>query len=114
MSCDTQPFTPLPPHNSLQPPQPQPHPNEPACVILTLLDIKNCMYLLRLIIMDNLIHNRRIFARYVKSKDNEMVDLLSRLQFKHFRKLAEAKPMDAVSTQVSRLVWPLSSIWFKS
>ena len=42
MSFDTQPFTPLPPTTAPSPPQPpspNPIPNEPACVILTLLDI---------------------------------------------------------------------------
>ena len=38
MSCDTQPFTPLPPTTAPSPPSPNPTPNEPACVILTLLD----------------------------------------------------------------------------
>ena len=37
MSCDTHPFT--PPHHSPQSPSPNPTSNEPACVILTLLDI---------------------------------------------------------------------------
>ena len=36
MSCHTRPLT---PHHSPQPPSPNPTPNEPACVILTLLDI---------------------------------------------------------------------------
>ena len=40
MSCDTQPFTPLsPPQQPPAPPSPNSTPNEPACVILTLLDI---------------------------------------------------------------------------
>ena len=41
MSCDMQPFTPLPPQQPPAPPSPNPNPtpNEPACVILTLLDI---------------------------------------------------------------------------
>ena len=39
MSCDTQPFTPLPPTTAPSPPSPNPTPNKPACVILTLLDI---------------------------------------------------------------------------
>ena len=37
---------------------------------------RNCMYLLRLIILDNLVHNRRVFAKYVRSQDNELSDAL--------------------------------------
>ena len=54
---------------------------------------KNCMYLLRLLIMDNLIRNRRIFAKYVRSQDNEMANTLSRLQFHRFQQLSKKKPM---------------------
>ena len=41
MSCDMYPFTPPPEPPAPQPPSPNPTPNEPACVILTLLDIYN-------------------------------------------------------------------------
>ena len=36
----------------------------------------------------SLTFNFRVFAKYVKSKDNDQADSLSRLQFEHFRKLA--------------------------
>ena len=50
---------------------------------------KNCMYLLRLIVLNNLIHNRRVFVQYVKSADNELADALSRIQLLRFWSVAE-------------------------
>ena len=47
----------------------------------------NCMHLLRLLVLNSMIHNRRVFATYVRSCDNGLVDSLSRLDFNRFRKL---------------------------
>ena len=49
---------------------------------------RNCMVLMRLIILESMIWNVRVYAKYVKSKDNETTDSLSRLDFKRFRKVA--------------------------
>ena len=75
----------------------------------------NCMYLLRLIIMDNLIYIRRVFAEYVRSADNDFADALSRLQLTHFWKLVSKnrKIMNQQPTPISDLVWPASLIWKK-
>ena len=48
----------------------------------TVSSCPNCMYLLRLLSLNNLIHNCRIFGRYIASLDNNLADSLSRLQFK--------------------------------
>ena len=45
---------------------------------------KNCMFLLRLITLNNLVNNRRVFVQYIRSSDNELPDALSRLQFSRF------------------------------
>ena len=71
---------------------------------------KNCMYLLRLITLNNLVNNRRIFTRYVKSADNELSDSLSRLQYKRFWRLAKGH-MNPEPSEPSPLVWPASKIW---
>ena len=73
---------------------------------------KNCMYLLRLIALDNLIHNRRVFVKYVKTADIYLADTLSRLQFSRFWKLAP-KETNLVPCKISSLVWPISNIWIK-
>ena len=73
---------------------------------------ENCMYLLRLIMLDNLIHNRRVFIKYVRTFDNYLADALSRLQFDRFWKLAP-KGTNPLPCKLSSLVWPVSNIWIK-
>ena len=74
---------------------------------------KNCMFLLRLLILDNLIHNRKISAKYVRSQDNKKSDALSRLQLDKFWQLSD-QFTDKCPTPVSALIWPPSSVWNKS
>ena len=73
---------------------------------------KNCMYLLRLITLNNLIHNRRIYAKYISMMDNYLSDALSRLQFTHFWKLAP-RGTNKVPSEISPLIWPVTHIWIK-
>ena len=70
----------------------------------------NCIFLLRVLILNNLIHNRRIFARHVKSEDNYLSDALSRLQFERFWRFAP-KQMQKYPTPVTPLLWPALRIW---
>ena len=71
---------------------------------------RNCMYLLRLLTLNNLIHNRRVFAKHVWGILNDLPDALSRLQFKRFWHLAP-KSMDKEPSEISAMVWPASHIW---
>ena len=71
---------------------------------------KNCMYLLRLLTLNNLVHNRRVFTLHISSEDNFLSDSLSRLQFKRFWKLAP-KGMNRQPSIISPLIWPVSKIW---
>ena len=73
---------------------------------------KNCMYLLRLLTLNNLIHNRRVFAKFVRGIDNDLPDALSRLQFDRFWRLAPPG-MEKTPSQISPLIWPISAIWQK-
>ena len=68
---------------------------------------KNCLYLLRLIMLDNLAKNQRVFAKHVKCLDNYLSDALSRMQFKQFWQL-EPPGMNAYLAKISELVWPAS------
>ena len=70
---------------------------------------KNCMRLLRILILSNLKANRRLTARFVWSKDNGLVDALSRGQWDRFRALG--LNMNSVPTPTSPQVWPMSRIW---
>ena len=71
---------------------------------------KNCMYLLRLLALNNMVNNRRVFARHVRGIHNNLSDALSRLQFDHFWRLAGPR-MAPHPTTISPLVWPISRHW---
>ena len=71
---------------------------------------KNCMYLIRLIVLSGLTHNRRLFATYVSSEDNAIADSLSRLDFKCFWKLAPST-MSKHQMALPKEIWPVSKIW---
>ena len=71
---------------------------------------KNCMYLIQLLTLDNLIHNRRVFAKHLHSEQNYLSDALSRMQFKRFWRLAPPS-IKKTPTPLSDKVWPASKIW---
>ena len=50
---------------------------------------KNCMILLRKLVLKSLQMNFRIFATYVSSADNDVADCLSRLDWRRFAILKE-------------------------
>ena len=70
---------------------------------------KRCMKLLRLLTLDGLRNNRRVFARWVDTKSNFLADSLSRLDFKHFRRLG--LQMNQYPDNVSAEIWPISRVW---
>ena len=51
---------------------------------------RNCMYLLRLLTLNNLVNNQRVFAHYISSQDNFLSDSLFRLQFQHFWRVGKS------------------------
>ena len=55
------------------------------------LSCKNCMYLLRMLMLNNLIHNRTLRVEFVSSKGNFWADALSRLDFNRFWKKRQVK-----------------------
>ena len=69
----------------------------------------NCMYLIRLLTLDGLKHNRRVFATYISSKDNFLSDALSRMQFDRFRKLGPV--MRQYPDKIHSSIWPIRKVW---
>ena len=71
---------------------------------------KNCMKLLRLLILKGMVVNVRIFARYVSSKNNYYPDLLSRGKIQTFKDsgLFEVQP-----TEVPKELWPIDKLWIQ-
>ena len=71
---------------------------------------KNCMILIRLITIESLIHNVKVFAKHVKTEDNGITDALSRLQMKRFRRLAPN--MKKYPTPIPSELIPMEKVWF--
>ena len=70
---------------------------------------KNCMFLIRKLVLDGLRNNCRVFMRFVPSKKNFLADSLSRLKLKQFKEAAPyMRPMPDCPTPE---IWPLSKVW---
>ena len=73
---------------------------------------KNYMYLLHLLVLNRLEHNRCVFARHVVSSKDILADSLLRL------KIAKFKALDPPGTKLdpeitSPKIWPMSHLWQK-
>ena len=68
----------------------------------------NCMVLIRILVLKCLTENVRVFAKYVRSKDNYASDLLSRLKIKKFLDIGG---WDEYPTEVPQHMWPIKKIW---
>ena len=71
---------------------------------------KNTMRLLRLLTLDNLKWNRRIFVEHIPGKNNDLSDALSRLDFQRFFKDAPST-VNKYPENLPTCIWPLSKIW---
>ena len=70
---------------------------------------KNCMVLIRHLVLEGLYCNTRVYAKYVRTKENCKADALSRLQWERFSKLA--KDMNPHPTSIPCSIWPMEKIW---
>ena len=71
----------------------------------------NCMFLLRMLALNGLQYNRRIFVKYVESAKNDLADSLSRIQLNRFRKLDPG--MKRFPDKISDKLYPPSKAWQK-
>ena len=70
------------------------------------------MVLIRLITLVSLEHNVRIFAKHVKSKQNDLADSLSRLKFRDFYTLVRKKDIQLERPEkIPDKIWPMQKIW---
>ena len=67
------------------------------------------MILVRILAYDCMIHNRKIFIRYIKLKENILADSLSRIDLKRFWKNA-LKHMKPTPENLPQDIWPLSKV----
>ena len=74
---------------------------------------RNCMLLLRVITLHCLNFNVKITLKHVPTEQNTYADLLSRLQYKKFRRLARAanKKFDNKPIMIPPGLWPPQDIW---
>ena len=74
---------------------------------------KQCMKLIRLLTLESIANNVRIYCKYVKSKDNVFADALSRLQFDRFHREAAKRQwvFERNATPPPEAIWPVERIW---
>ena len=68
-----------------------------------------CMRLIRIVVLNGLIHNRRVRAKFVRTQDNGIADSLSRLEFTRFRKLAPH--MRQFPHSIDNRIWPVDQLF---
>ena len=72
----------------------------------------HCMHLIRILVLNSLKFNRRVFGRYLTSKQNYLSDALSRGKIDKFKKLAP-KTVNEYPDKLNKLMWPASKLWKK-
>ena len=74
---------------------------------------KNCMVLIRIIVLHGLIHNVKITARHIEGKLNIYADLISRMKYSEFRKISRQNKIrfDGKPKEIPLQVWPVEKIY---
>ena len=72
---------------------------------------KNVMYLLRLLVLNGLRHNIRVFGEWVEGAENTLSDHLSRQRIRKFKQLSPRA--DKFPQELSTALWPASKLWQK-
>ena len=72
---------------------------------------RNCMVLLRIIVLQGLVQNVRITAKHVPGKLNQISDSLSRQKMNLFRQLTAELDFEPEPVEIPSEIWPLSKIW---
>ena len=70
---------------------------------------RNCMVLLRILTLDNFVHNRMIIARFMPGVKNQLADSLSSLKFRKNFSLAPLD-MNKFASPLSERIWPMEKL----
>ena len=70
---------------------------------------RNCLHLIRRLVLHSMKCNVRVFAKYISSKANKSADLLSRMRVEEFKKLNPNS--DCYLTEIPIEIWPVNKIW---
>ena len=89
--------------------------NESVCKMInkSSAGCKNCMVLLRIIVLESLRLNTKITAEWMATGDNGKADALSRLEFDRFWDLADEDNMNQEPHELPDELWPVAKIWVK-
>ena len=71
---------------------------------------RNCMVLLRVLVLKGMTENVRIFAKHIPGKFNKFSDWLSRGMITRFKDKGQGQFYDE-PTQVPTEIWPVQKIW---
>ena len=82
-----------------------------AIVNNTSSSCKNCMILVRILVMHCLKYNVKIKAKYIWSKRKKIADSLSWFQEKGFRRLMKKYQLSDHPTEVPWELWPIQKLW---
>ena len=77
----------------------------------TVSSCKNCMVLLRIIMLQGLIYNVKIVAKHVKGKDNTISDYLSRGKFRELKENKKFATFKEDPTPIPKELWPMEKLW---
>ena len=69
-----------------------------------------CMVLIRILVLHSMIHNVRVFAKYVNTKNNVLADHLSRLRINKFKQLTGSDFLQT-GAQLPVELWPMDKLW---
>ena len=70
---------------------------------------KNCMILIRLIVLECMVHNVKISVEYIQSAHNGKADAICRGQWDRFRELDEN--MNIFPVALPEQIWPIEKVW---
>ena len=70
---------------------------------------RNCMVLIRIITINNLIFNRKLRVKYIETYNNQLADSLSRGDLAKFRNLKPSA--NPVGDPTPSCLWPIEKIW---
>ena len=73
---------------------------------------RNCMVLIRLIVLECLVHNVHLQAEWVPTGDNGKADAIFRLEFQRFRRLGP--DMELWPVEMPSDIWPVTKILVKN
>ena len=76
---------------------------------------KNCMVLIRKLVLSCMVNNLRVFCRFVRTEDNGLADSLSRMKMGTFWKLANklSWSISVHKEAVPEELWPMTKLWLK-